>query len=187
MDKFPLVLNGKPLGELTAERESLDTWFAVRCRLPGDGLWCAWAVGDRGVLRLGVLESVGDRACLRRKFSDRMTAPVGRLIRGELRPLCLPRNSGEWERVQEPEQLFHTPWLREQLRGRNSVLKRSQNGKILIAIAYDKEKAFPMEQLFCFAKMEMLQQRAYLVFAFDEKERPAFPMAKQENGGNRKK
>ena len=59
MDKFPLLMDGKPTGELTAEREGLYTWFSARCPLRPDGLWCAWAVGDRGELRLGVLEPEG--------------------------------------------------------------------------------------------------------------------------------
>ena len=59
MDKFPLMLEGKPAGELMTEREGLYTWFSARCPLPEAGLWCAWAVGDRGELRLGVLEPEG--------------------------------------------------------------------------------------------------------------------------------
>ena len=34
MDKFPLLMDGKPTGELTAEREGLYTWFSARCPLP---------------------------------------------------------------------------------------------------------------------------------------------------------
>ena len=53
LDKFPLLWEGDSIGELAVERESLYTWFDVRCRLPGEGLWCAWAVGEGGSLRLG--------------------------------------------------------------------------------------------------------------------------------------
>ena len=53
MDKFPLMQGGVSVGELITEKEALYTWFEARCRLPGEGLWCAWAVGDRGELRLG--------------------------------------------------------------------------------------------------------------------------------------
>ena len=49
MDKFPLLLEGSPAGELIAEPEGLYTWFSARCPLP-DGLWCAWA--DRKSTRL---------------------------------------------------------------------------------------------------------------------------------------
>ena len=82
MDKFPLLWMGKSVGELACERESLYTRFAARCRLPGEGLWCAWAVGERGELRLGVLEPEGAEASICRRFSGRMTQPLGPLLRG---------------------------------------------------------------------------------------------------------
>ena len=54
MDKYPLLLEGSPAGELTAVREGLYTRFTARCPLP-EGLWCAWIVGEGGELRLGRL------------------------------------------------------------------------------------------------------------------------------------
>ena len=86
MDKFPLIWAGNPVGELTVEREALYTWFTARCHLPEEGLWCAWVVGAEGELRLGILEPNGEEASIRRRFSDHMTGPIGRLIRGEARP-----------------------------------------------------------------------------------------------------
>ena len=80
MDKFPLMQGGVSVGELITEQEALYTWFEARCRLPGEGLWCAWAVGDRGELRLGVLEPCGDRATIRRRFSARLTASQVRSV-----------------------------------------------------------------------------------------------------------
>ena len=77
MDKFPLMQGGVSVGELITEQEALYTWFEARCRLPGEGLWCAWAVGDRGELRLGVLEPCGDRATIRRRFSASGKAAAG--------------------------------------------------------------------------------------------------------------
>ena len=44
MDKFPVVWKDQTVGELTTEQEALYTCFAVRCTLPGEGLWCAWAL-----------------------------------------------------------------------------------------------------------------------------------------------
>ena len=38
MDKFPLLWNGRAVGELTTERQELYTWFTARCRLPDTGL-----------------------------------------------------------------------------------------------------------------------------------------------------
>ena len=173
MDKFPLLWKGNSRGELTTEREALYTWFTARCRLPGKGLWCAWAVGTQGELRIGVLEPVGDQAVIRRRFSDRMTAPLGKLLRGELRPA-----SGEaaaWEPVSEPERLFRTPWLQKQLRGVQGSLMRREGGRFFLALPFDKGKPFPLSALFCFAQIISIRGQLYVVYSFDEKEWPVFP------------
>ena len=155
MDKFPLIWAGVSAGELITERESLYTCFSARCRLPEEGqLWCAWAVGERGELRLGILEPAGEQAEIRRRFSDRMTAPLGRLLRGEIRPA---KEAEDWIPAPSPEQLFRTPWLRRQL-----------------ALPYDPGRAFPLEQLFCFARLRQLGGEAYVVYLFDRQEWPVF-------------
>ena len=146
MDKFPLLWKERSVGELTAEREALYTCFSVRCALPGEGLWCAWAVGDRGELRLGVLEPQGDAAVLRRRFSHRMTAPAGRLLRGEVRPASPPEEAaGDWAPA-EAEALF--------------------------AVPYDPRRPVPLTGLFCFARPCRVRGERYWVYAFDSRERP---------------
>lgn len=172
MDKFPMMWREKPSGELTIEKESLYTWFTVHCQLPKEGIWCAWVVGRQGELRLGVLEPVGDRAVIRRRFSDRMVTPLGGVLRGEIRPTV--GDEGNWEPVKEPEQLFRTEWLRKQLRGKDGVLTREKSRYRLIALPYDKQKSFSLSALFCFAQIRKIGEKKYAVFAFDDREHPIF-------------
>ena len=173
MDKFPLTQDGTPVGELITERESLYTWYEARCRLPGEGLWCAWAVGDQGELRLGVLEPCGDRASIRRRFSAQLTAPVGKLLRGEVRPVR-PPESGDWVPLERPDTLFRTPWLREWLGPLSGLLTRSAGGMRYVAAPYDAGRPFPLTALFCLARVVRIGGRDYAVFAFDRTERPVF-------------
>lgn len=173
MDKFPLMLEGKPAGELTAEREGLYTWFSARCPLP-DGLWCAWAVGDRGELRLGVLEIEGTQGSIRRRFSGRLTAPLGRLLRGEVRPAGA-REPEDWTPAPAPEQLFRAPWLRQRLRGVQGALTRRAGNTRCLALPYDPKKPFPLTTLFCFARLRRIGESSFAVFTFDGEERPIFP------------
>jgi len=168
MDKFPLYSGGGVRGELTTEQEPLYTWFSVRCRLPGEGLWCAWAVGERGELRIGVLEPAGDRAVIRRRFSHRMTAPLGRLLRGELRPAG--DEADKWEQGVHPP--FQTPWIRRQMEALPGVKSRSVQGRRYVAAPYDPGRPFPLVPLFCLARIRMLEGRQYAVFAFDDREWP---------------
>mgnify|MGYP007027390177 FL=1 len=169
MDKFPLMQGGVSVGELITEQEALYTWFEARCRLPGEGLWCAWAVGDRGELRLGVLEPCGDRATIRRRFSARLTGPVGRIQWGELRP-AHPAEPGDW--LPAAGELFRSPWLREQLQNASGVLTRQAAGRRYVALPYDAGRPFPLPALFCLARVCRIGGRDYVVYAFDSGERP---------------
>ena len=170
MDKFPLLWEGKAIGELSAEQETLYTWFTVRCRLPGEDIWCAWAVGDRGELRLGVVEPQNG---IRRRFSHQMTAPLGKLLRGELRPAG-DRTEENWTAAPEPDRLFRTPWLRRQLPdGRGALTRTAEAGRFL-ALPYDEKRPFPLTPLFCLAQPRNIGGKRYLVYAFDGKEWPVF-------------
>lgn len=173
MDKFPLLRDGRPAGELIAEREALYTWFEARCPLPGEGLWCAWAVGDLGELRLGILEPVGDLASIRRRFSARLTDPLGRLQWGEIRPAC-PAETGAWTPLTAPEALFRAPGLRRELGRTPGVLIRDRGDRRDVAVPYDPARPFPLTSLFCFARICRIGGRDYAVFAFDREERPVF-------------
>lgn len=172
MDKFPMLWDGRPVGELTLEKEPLYTWFTVQCRMPEEGLWCAWVTGDQGELRLGILEPDGGCFGIRRRYSIRLTAPLGRVLNGEVRLAF--NEEAEWEQVLEPDRQICDPWLRKQIGGRRDVLMRFDAEHTYLAVPYDKEKPFPMLPLFCFAVIRVIQKQSYAVFAFDKKHRPVF-------------
>lgn len=172
MDKYPLLLDGRSAGELSAEREGLYTWFSARCPLP-EGLWCAWAVGDRGELRLGVLEPDGTQGTIRRRFSGQLTAPLGRLLRGEVRPAGA-KQPEVWEPAPDLDRLFRAPWLRQRLKGVQGARTRRAGEIRYLALPYDKEKPFPLTTLFCFARLRRTGEGTYVVYAFDGQDRPVF-------------
>ena len=172
MDKYPLMLEGKPTGELSVQREGLYTSFHARCPLP-EGLWCAWAVGDRGELRLGILEPGEGQGTIRRRVSRQLTGPLGRLLRGEVRPAEV-REPEVWESAAEPEGLFRAPWLRQRLKGARGALTRKVGDTRYLALPYDQGKAFPLTTLFCFAHIRRIGEAAYVVYAFDRQDHPVF-------------
>lgn len=173
MDKFPLLLEEKIVGELTAEQEALYTCFSARCPLPGEGLWCAWAVGDRGELRLGVLEPQGSTGTIRRRFSHRMTAPAGRLLRGEVRPAFRQEEAApDWAPVCDVAALFRSDGLRQRLREVPGLLWRRKGEMLLLAVPYAPRQPMPLMPLFCFARPQRVRGERYLVFTFDGRERP---------------
>lgn len=172
MDRFPVLWNGASAGELTTEREGLYTCFHVHCHPPENGVWCAWAVGEQGELRLGVLEPSGGAFVLRRRFSDHMTVPAGRLLRGELRPAGQP--SVQWGPAAEPEQLFSAAWLRRSVHGLSGAMTCTEGGVRCLALPYDPKAPFPLAELFCFARLRYLGEKVYVEFRFDEKDWPVF-------------
>ena len=176
MDKFPLLWENRPAGELSAERDGPCTWFTAQCQLPKPGLWCAWVVGEAGELRLGLLERSGDSLTLRRRFSQRMTQPLGRLLRGELRPAGkTAERPPAWDPAPQPESLFSSPpWPRERLRGTDGALFRREGGRLLLALPYDPGRPFPLALLFCFARIQTIRGSAYAVYAFGSSGEPVF-------------
>lgn len=171
MDKFPICWRGKALGEVAAEAESLYTCFSAECRLPGGGLWCVWLVGERGEVRLGVVEPRGETAEIRRRFSDRMTAPLGRILRGELRPAA-GAGTEAWEPLRCAA--IRTLWLRRQLQELGGVLTRQTDCGRALAAPYDPGRPFPLPSLFCFASIRQIGGASYAVFVFDREEWPVF-------------
>ncbi len=174
MDKFPLLLDGRSAGELSSEQTGLYTWFSARCSLP-EGLWCAWVVGDQGELRLGVLEPMGTQGTIRRRFSGRLTAPLGHILRGEVRQLEGHKQDG-WEAAAAPEAFFRAPWLRRRLKGTTGALTRAAENTRYLALPYDQRKPFPLTTLFCFARLQRIGTSFYAVYRFDAQERPIFDM-----------
>lgn len=174
MERVPLLYQGRSLGEVTAQKEGEDTCFRAVCRLPEKGLWCLWAVGSEGELRLGVPEG-GEEACLARRFSRRLTAPLGRLLRGELRLAVQPEEKPGWEAAPRPESLFRTPWLRRALAGQQGAMVCRTGKQCRLALPFSPEKPFPLPGLFCFACIRPIGGADYAVFTFDGQEWPVVP------------
>lgn len=174
MERYPLMYQGVPVGEMTTETSGLYVRFQAAGRLPDQGLWCAWAVGEKGQLRLGVLEPGDGGASICRRISAREASGLGTMERGELRPAD-QRTPQVWENAAAPEQLFSTGWLRRGLRGRMGVLTRSEGLFRYVAIPWEPGEPFPLISLFCLASVQTVEGRRRAVFRFGEGERPVLP------------
>lgn len=174
MDKFPIMLDGNAVGELTVDQEGLYRSFQARCRRPGPEVFRLYAVGEVGKLRLGVPEPRGNLLLLYKKLSAREAAAAGPLIRGELR-LCDAEEDDEgWQPVSYPEQLFYNAFLKERFRGIQGVLTRKEDGVRYMALPYSPQHPFLLVSLFCFARIRWILGQRYAVFCFDRDENPVF-------------
>ena len=176
MDKFPLTRGGEAAGELEIREEALYTRFTARCRPAGEGLWCAWAVGESGELRLGVLEPAGEALVISRRFSQRLTRPLRKLLRGEARPAGGPAGEGAspaaWRREPAPAGMFRSPWLRRQLQGVRGALARPWAEGVELALPCDPGTPFPLTAMFCLADVRTIGEGRYVLYRFDRSERP---------------
>ena len=122
-------------------------------------------------MKRGSAGNTDQQAFLCRRFSDRMTAPLGRLLRGELRPVT----SVEWKEWQPLREIpFRKPWLQRRLQACHGGLIRTETSRFHLAFPYAPQQPFPLIPLFCFANVQTINGRQYAVFAFDGEEQPVF-------------
>ena len=115
----------------------------------------------------------GCQGTIRRRFSHQMTAPVGKLLRGEVRPAA--DRAEEWEPFSPQKHALRTPWLRQALAGTGGVLTRCADGKRWLAVPWDPSRPFPLVPIVCCAVLRRIRDRDYAVFVLDGEEWPQFP------------
>ena len=102
-------------------------------------------------------------------FSQRMTGAVGKLIRGEAR---LPAATPQWKMEPSPQALFHKEWLRRRVQGLEGCRSRRAGQGFSLAVPFDRNAPFPLETLFCLCRLQTIGSKPYVVFTFDQQERP---------------
>ena len=129
----------------------------------GGAFWAALA--SWSILRLLSLSQ--------RQSRESLPHLAGRVLRGALRPAG-QLQAQQWEAAAEPEQLFSAAWLRRGLHGLSGAMTCMENGMRCLALPYDPKAPFPLAELFCFARLRYLGEKAYVEFRFDEKDWPVF-------------
>lgn len=198
MDRLPILCGGERVGEAEAEQERLYTCLRVRVA-SRRGIWRAWAIGERGEIRIGTLEPVGVESVISRRFSRQTLSKVGTLSRVEIRPAsdeppadttapdrtpaaratpanstatgAIPATPEAWTRAGEAP-LFRTRRFRRQARHFRDALTSTDGDRRRVALLRDENAPFPLPELFCLASPARIGARDYWVFAFDRQEWP---------------
>lgn len=174
MERVPLYCQGERWGEVT-----LALWGPNGARTeiiasmddPGDGLYRAFLLGERGEMPLGVLAPEGGRLAVCRRVYHRDLTPLGKVLRGEARrsfrfeeaKIC-------WRETGCPAQLFQSRFFRERLRPIGRGWWRREGNLLLLALPVEEGRPFPLEALFCLGRMEQVEGRRCVVYAFREEE-----------------
>lgn len=174
MEEIRLFCGGQPRGTVTLDRG--DSRREVRAEMadPGDGLYRAFLVGERGELPLGVMEPQQGALAVCRRLYARDVAALGALRRGEAR-LSFRFGEGAWQAVREPGRLLVDPALRRCLEGTPRALRRREGERQLLAFPVEEGRPFPLEPLFCLARIRRVEGQLCAVYAFDREGRPLSP------------
>lgn len=140
------------------------------------GLYKVWLHGRGENMLLGTLVPEGGRLCLRR-----------RVFRQELeRKGCWPVSGGEcvmafpfaapdggWRQEERPGRLVAQELKR--CFASQACLYRAREEGFLLAFGFDPCRPFPIPPLFCLAKVERLEGKTCVVYAFDLHGNPCLP------------
>lgn len=172
MDRFPVMQNGRAVGELTVVRDGLYAAFSMTCHPMADSVCRAFLLGEQGELRLGVPMPSGGEFTLCRRIALWEVDALGTLRGAELRESAMPDGPGVWEDVRRPEELFHNPFFRRRFQGMRGVRVCRDPSGLSLALPFDERKPFPIPMLFCFARIQRIGGVRCVVYAFDRRENP---------------
>lgn len=177
MERVPLTGPGGERGEITVCPQGART--ELRCRIgdPGDGLYRAFLLGERGELPLGVLAPENGRLELCRRLYSRDVAALGPLLRGEARRSFRFQDAPSpqsdrvrWHETRCPAQLFQSCFLQSRLRPAGRAWWRREGALLLLALPLEAGKPFPLEALFCLGRVQGVEGTRCVVYAFREEE-----------------
>lgn len=174
MERLPLTGPRGERGEITVRPQGSRT--QLRCWLsdPGDGLYRAFLLGERGELPLGVLAPENGRLELERRLYSRDVAALGPLLRGEGRrsfrfadaPTAARPDPARWHETRCPAQLFHSRFFQNRLRPIGLAWWRREGELLTLALPLEPGKPFPLEALFCLGSVREVEGRRCVVYTF---------------------
>ncbi len=176
MERYELYCQGAVRGEISRWPQGACTRVEARMEDPGDGVYRASLVGERGTLKLGVLEPEGDALGLRRCPYSRDVAAVGPVLRGEA--ACSVPFPSRWEPEERPALLMGDPFLSRRLADCRRAWRRREGNELCLALPMEQGKPFPLETLFCLARVETVQGALCAVYRFSGEGRPLPPEEK---------
>lgn len=173
MERIGLYRQGAKVGEIRLTPCGARTEIDASMDDPGDGLYRAFLLGERGELPLGVLAPEGGRLGLKKQVYGRDVAALGALHRGEARcsfPFRGSQGGRCWRETCCPAQLFQSRFFQQRLRSIGRAWWRREGALLWLALPLEKGKPFPLEALFCLGRVECVEGARCVVYAFREEE-----------------
>jgi len=170
--ELPLSRRGVPAGTVEIVMEGSCAQLRATMKDPGDGLYRAVLVGEKGERLLGVMEPSQGELTLCRRIYDRDIRALGALKRGEARRSIAFSPQQRWQAVEDPARLFGDPFWQQRLKDCGKSWFRREGELLYLALPLEGGKPFPLVTLFCLARREDIAGQCCVRYAFDENEQP---------------
>ena len=172
MTQLEVYCRGICRGEASVTAEEGRMGIDVTMEDPGDGLYRASLVGAVGRLALGVLEPGDGRLTLRRRPSRSDVERLGTLLRVQAECSFPFRKSRVWHRSEKPAELVDSRFLTSRLAVFSQCWWRREEERLILALPWGEGERFPLEPLFCFGRVSVVEGQRCIVYTFDSRDEP---------------
>ena len=173
MERVKLYCGGEQRGEVSLQPEGNRVRIRSAMTDPGDGLYRAALSGPGGQTLLGVMEPAGGELVVCRRLYARDVSALGTPLRGEAWCSFRFQDAG-WRETDCPARLFRDRFLQNRLRSVGRAWWRREGDLLLLALPLEDGEPFPLEALFCLARIGQVEGRRCAIYAFKEEE-PVLP------------
>lgn len=172
MERVKLYCRGICCGEVTLREDERRIEISAEMDDPGDGLYRAVLLGERGEFSLGVMEPKTGKLLLRRKPERCEIAGLGAVRCVQVSCVFLFRRKTAWNMTDQPEKLLRDEFFRRRLERFPRAWWRKTRAGIILALPLGSGDPFPLEVIFCLARIERVEGEVCAVYTFNENELP---------------
>lgn len=172
MEQLQVFCRSSCQGKATVERNDSRAEINVSMKDPADGLYRAVLTGERGTLPLGVLEPHHGTLLLRRRPYLRDIECLGMLKDVQVSRSFAFHRSDIWKVTDHASDLVHSPFLKKRLEQYPTIRWKKTGDSLCLALPLREDAPFPLDALFCFARIESVEGKRCVVYTFDKDEKP---------------
>ena len=166
---------GAELGSATVLERAGRVEIGVELSDPGDGLYRAVLVCERGDLSLGVLQPKDGKLVLLRRPEKQELVRLGEIRSVQVGCSFPFGKKTVWNKTVEPCVLVKDAALARRLELLGTAYWRRSGDVLSLAFPLKADEPFPLETMFCFASVEWVEGERCAVYRFDADENPKMP------------
>lgn len=168
-------------GHWRVQEQGEELWIYIEQGDDRRGLYKGYIEGGGGRYMLGTLMPEGDKLVLKRRLlrkdlTNRGVWPIqscGVVLAYATPPVaCSPKSQSlslEWRREPCPENLLGDRLLSCCAQGHRGTLVRRRGEGFQMAFPFRPQGEFPLQPLFCLARVQKIEGRWYALYSFNQK------------------